>query len=268
MKTKKKISWLLVPCAAVCATSAFAIPVAFDFSGTVRDHQFIDFALGGITSDPTAAGQDFTARMVFETDLFTQRVAADRPNSRTLDISTEVTNPPPWDVTLIIGGNAVNLALYDSNYGLVHLADSRGPLPSCAPAGCASGDNDVLAIAARSEQSGPLGLEASRLLTMVGFEGVVPFGGSPAYIDLDQPFDIASLLTVELPNLALTLSDNTFNCTTPTACSTHLSEQTHFNITSMTRSALSVSVPEPSTLGLFAIGLLGAAGARRRRVAA
>jgi hypothetical protein len=262
MKTKKKISWLLVPFAAICATRAFAIPIAFDFTGTVRDHVFVDFTTGAQVFDPAAVGQDFTARMIIETDLFTHRVAADRPNSRTLDISTEVSNPPPWDATLIIGGNAVNLAIHDSNYGLVHLADSRGPLASCAPRGCISGDNDVLALATRSEQMGPLGIESSRLLTMLGFERLVPFGGSPAYIDLDQPFDVESLLTVELPNLTLTLSDNTFDCTTPDACPTHFSDQTHFNITSMTRTHL--AVPEPGTLGLLAMGLLAAASVRRR----
>jgi hypothetical protein len=86
---------------------------------------------------------------------------------------------------------------------------------------------------------------------------------SPSYIDLDQPFDVASILSYAFPNLSLSYTNATMSCHSAGACTSITHDQTRFNITSFTRTDL--SVPEPGTLGLLAMGLLGAGLARRRR---
>ncbi len=245
---------------AVVASPANSIPIAFDFTGTVRDRALVDLTAGSRTFDPSAVGQSFTARVVFETDLFTERSMPTRPTSRVLDIATPTSATAQWNSSLVIGGQSIELAIHDRNYGLVHLTDSLWPF-TCT-GGCRA-DNDVLAIATRSEHFGPLGLSEGRFFTLVGFEGV-NFSSplSPSYIDLDQPFDVASILTYALPNLSLSYSNSTSICEPAGVCSTRTQDQTRFNITSFTRTAL--SVPEPGTLGLVMAGLL-AAGITRRR---
>src|SRR5688572_4679181 len=56
--------------AAMATTPAQAVPITFDFSGTISSHSFFDPWAWELTEDPTVVGQAFTARMTIETDQF------------------------------------------------------------------------------------------------------------------------------------------------------------------------------------------------------
>jgi hypothetical protein len=257
----KKISWGLAVVAALAAAPALSIPLVFDLAGSVQSRQ--TYASGSWTADDSAVGQAFTAQVIIETDLFTQRTASNNPTWRDLFISTGIPAVSPWDASLTVNGTGIPLATGDLNYAYVDLNDSGGPF-ACGP-GCAGGVNDSLSLVTRSDQSGPLGVTASSLLQLLAYEPLDLTGTTPStYIDLDQPFDVASLVTIPLPNLSLAYGTSVFDCQALNLCFFSSGETTRFNVTSVTRSS-ATSVPEPGPLGLMGAVVLAMTLARRRR---
>ncbi|HLA71577.1 MAG TPA: PEP-CTERM sorting domain-containing protein [Steroidobacteraceae bacterium] len=257
MKHPKSLFRGLAGLAVCCAAPSFAIPLVFDFAGSVQTQAHFDALTGIRTFDDAAVGQVFTAQLVIDTDRFVPGTVTDNFSFRDLFIPTGIGGTSPWMSSLSIGGNAIDVGIYDLNYAYVELQDTKNP---------AVGDS--LLVVARSDLSGPLGVTNSSLLQLVAFETYSAGQALPGYIDLDLPFDMDSLLTVALPNLRLGYGTSSFDCQAVNLCFFAASDSTDFLVTSVTRSVRGATdVPEPGTFGLFAGAMLGMWIFARRRPA-
>jgi len=256
MKHPKGVFLGLAGLAACCAAPTFAVPLVFDFAGSVLTQAHFDAPTGIRTFDDAAVGQAFSAQLEIDTDRFMPGSLTDAFSFRDLLFFTDIGGTSPWTSSLTIGGNAIDVGIHDRNYAYVELQDTKNP-----------GVGDSLLVVARSDLSGPLGVTNSSLMQLVAFETYSAGQTPPGYIDLDLPFDVDSLLTVALPNLRLSYGTSSFDCQASNLCFFAASDTTDFLVTSVTRSVRGATdVPEPGTLGLFAGAMLGMwAFARRRK---
>lgn len=247
--------------AAILATPASAIPIAFDFSGVVQRRSVYDH--GTITDDFSGAGQSFTARVVIDTSLMTLSQLDTFPGGRSHWQSTNFLPAPP-ELSIGINGAPFAVPLYDLNAYSVTAQDGQLP-PGCSVCGV----SDSVSLLWRSQQTPPaVGQQLASTFSFTAYE-VSPNSASPSYINLDTLFDLDSLMTMALPNLVLQFGTTIFDCEGVNLCFANYSETTWFTTTAVTRADLSqVSVPEPGTLGLLAATLLGVGLGRRRRRAA
>lgn len=231
----------------IAAASAHAVPIVFDFTGTV-------------TSGAATIGEAVTGRIVVETDGLAR-------NSRTMTTGTSVTfRDNPTDAVdlvssdLIIGGNVYDVGGYVGDQGYLTAFDTSG-LPSCE--GCASSPDYALVEdwsmsywpLDGSGPTPPPGQYFGRRLALTWWPGPLDF------IDMSngsEPLDLASMLSAFLPTGFY--REETYDCA-DLRCSGTGWSQTNFSIDTLTIQAQ--SVPEPGTLALFGIGLLGGAVARR-----
>ena len=245
--------------AVICAGPASAIPVTFDFSGTVAQVLIADFAAGGApTLDLSTAGQAFSAQFIIDTDLFGPALSTASEFGDRLTFNTEL--PGAVTSSLMINGESIEIAPFSSNRGNAGFLDSYGVVSrGLAP--------DQFNVTANSVDVTPLGPAAARALSFSfvadyqSFENpeaaLTWFDFSPGF-GLDQ---LATLPLLEALRTSLTLGDLLFDCS-GAQCQLASTRQTMFNVTSSSRTV--ASVPEPGALGLLAIGLAGAWFTRRR----
>jgi hypothetical protein len=239
--------------AAMAATPAQAVPITFDFSGTIASHSFFDPVAWELTEDPTVAGQAFTARMTIETDQFGPPILTeDCCDVRTLN-SPLVGQTPAPTLDFTIGGAPFAVPTYDQTYNYYYLVD--GPPPPVSA--------DQIVVGWRSNQSPHVGLLYGTSLDLTSLNAV-----DAGFVDLDQPFDPASLLSYDLSDFTLNLTMATLDCPVLISCQQLLVENYGLAVGSVVRTlgAGEVSVPEPGTLTLLAAGLFGIGLARRRRL--
>lgn len=250
----------------MAAASAQAVPIVFDFTGTVNLTQYYDTVTQVSGTDLSMAGQVVTGRLVVETDGLDPYTETGSSGTR-IGYSDLIMNPIELITSeLYIGGVAHDVGLYSGDSGGVSAFEASG-LPTCV--GC-SRDYDRLTITDSSLEywlrdgvnnpPPPPGEYSSRFLSL----GWSDPNQSPDFIDLSngfEPLDLIQLASVLIPGASYTV--NTADCA-DRRCTVTRSSHTIFNIDSLTVSTS--SVPEPGTLALFAVGLLGGAVVRRSAV--
>jgi hypothetical protein len=247
----------------IAASTAYAVPMVFEFTGTVRDTYYYDWTTQSGGTDTSLAGQVVTGRIVLELDGLER--FQDTTERGTQISFVDLLNNPSEPITseLSIGGIAHDVGAYSGDGGALVAYDSNG-LPSCE--GC-SPERDRLTISDRSMDywlrdgvdapPPPPGEYFARFLTL----GWSDPGLAADFIDLSQgfqPLDLIQWVSTLVPGLFYTTS--VMDCA-DRQCVTTSNSQTNFIISSLNIST--PSVPEPGTLALFAVGLLGGAVARR-----
>jgi hypothetical protein len=232
----------------VAATPAFAVPIQFDISGTTQYYSFQNFVTGetGGHVEP----RSFTMQFVFDTDAFGPGVMQEYDANRVLRFDA-LGNA--YSGSFTIDGVTTPMTL-EQNLVQLQFADSNGTVDT--PEGPVTGLDGVnLQLVGLPQDLG--GSEFTALF----FHS---YGDTfSEYIDLDDPYSPENLFDVDLPGAWMFYVHQTASC--DVTCSQTFGESWGFNVESIVRT--NRSVPEPGTLSLLALGLLGAGFARRRRQA-
>src|SRR5690242_5136235 len=126
MNTQWK-KWFAVV-AVASAAPASAIPVTFDFSGTVANVVDVDFATNLPVYDLSTAGQAFNAQFIIDTDSFGVGTPTASDVGDRLSYSAEL--PGVITASLQVNGEAIDLAPYSRNRANLSFLDSNG-IVSC-----------------------------------------------------------------------------------------------------------------------------------------
>jgi hypothetical protein len=251
----------------IAASSAHAVPIVFDFTGTVS--YTVNILNGQNIEDFSLAGQTVVGRLTFETDGLVARTGTISMGSYSahLDVSG---GPDLITNELSIGGVRYDVDFYPDRYGQVAAFDSSDVEQVPCPGLICSVLPDTVSIMDWSTQylsaaPGSDYFERGLSLMWSGSTTSDPLG----LVDLSVPFDPSMLPSVVAGILPIfgDYEQTTWSCPVDGGdCTNTALTSTLFSIDSLT--IHTPSVPEPGTLALFGIGLLGGAVTRRSAVKA
>lgn len=263
MNTLKKCLSALAISAAL-TTTAQAVPVVLDFTGTVAQRSFWDFATGVQTWDPTSSGAAWSARFVIESDAFGPVISNVSEYGRQAYYSGL---PGAVTASLTIGGMPVDVAQFNTDTSTLRALDSAGVL--IRPDGWAIAP-DQWGVSLRSMEVTSAGTAAASDLRMSIVEDFL-------YADETRGTSMFSLDDVASPLALLMLpfenplwsrdvfySVDNFSC--GQTCVGVGRDLWSLRTSTVTRTVGSTAVPEPGMMALLLAGLAGVFALRRRRV--
>jgi hypothetical protein len=244
----------------MAAVSAHAVPIVFDFTGTVS--YTVDYLNGQSTEDRTLTGQSVVGRITLETDGLVSRTGTHSWGAYSAHLDL-LGGPDLITNELSVGGVRYDVDLYPDRYGQLSALDSSDEEGAPCPGLICSLAPDHINIADRSSQylsAAPNSDYFERSLDLTWSSTADPLG----LVDLSVPFDPTTLMSVLagiLPQYGY-YEQTTWSCGADVdRCLNTAFTTTMFSVDSLTMHT--PSVPEPGTLALFAIGLLGSGVARR-----
>src|SRR5690349_9274211 len=268
MKTPRA-ALITIVLSAAC-TQAYAVPIVFEFTGTITG-RYTQVPSGELFSDDTQNGVAYSASLTIDTELLLAKpVYNDYGYSRVQEYVDPEFMKPAVKGSLQLGDEVIDLRPYSRNAGNVAFGDSLGAQGGCNPL-CLDGVGDSLAINANSRAPEPTFPSEG----VIGSSRVLSFGAYEDW-DISDPtkngnlfsldgLSVEELVSMPLPNAYLSYSDVYWSCG-GSSCIQAPSTTTTLSIDTLTRRV--ASVPEPGTLALFALGLIGVAGVRGRRLRA
>lgn len=250
--------------------AASAIPITVAFSGTVQSTEITVFGSGGgTTQDPSLNGQAFSAWITIDTDGLVRSQGTDGQGITTLQFNDLASEPAEWTTSgLTIAGVSYDVGIYQRDYGQISVIEFPGPICTPTTPTTCYDRPDYVNISDRSAEyavgSAPDGQFQDIRLNFNSRSLTDPNG----VIDLSQAFEATDLLTLPLTTVGANFASVTRECLNGT-CTTAALTNIAFSVSSWSittpDSVSAGNVPEPSTLALLAVGLLGTAATRRAR---
>jgi len=259
---KKQWNRIVAVALIASAAPASAIPVQFDFAGTVTGVIDYDWATGDQVFGQGPLGSSFSARFLFDTDLFGPAVPEEAEFSERLTYAAQL--PGAISANLVIGGVNFDIFAHESDSASLNFNDSLGVFP-CGD-GCQALSPDAWGLTFESQTVTDIGrtsLRTGYFTFAADFIDINRPELSMGWLDFDEGIEVADIATLPFPTTPATLNlvDWTFDCTE--RCVRAGFHMTVLEMTSVTRTV--GSVPEPGPLGLLVVGAAGAMLASRRR---
>lgn len=237
----------------IASVSAHAVPIVFEFTGTAGTTSTFDWQTGQGSSDSALLGQSVVGRITLETDGLTP-FTTNTPGYFNLGYSNGASDPLRLVTReLTIGGVDYSNSAYPSQFGGIVSQDFLWP-----------GGFDRISVQHSFSQcpggsSTVDGQYSSNTLYMEWHDPNDAHGLVDSTLGFD-PSSIVSMLNA-LPIVA-SYTTGIISCVDGT-CRSATQSTTFFEINSSL--VHTPSVPEPGTVALFAVGLLGTGLARRRK---
>ena len=252
--------------------SSHAVPISFEFTGFVNQaYRFNN--TGMATIDTPMIGLAVQGLFLIETEGLV-RATSSNAGAEVLSFSDASDGIDLISSALAIGGVSYEPGGYSYDVGTIQYSDSKGPV-SCGP-GCSSTIPDQFLIRDVSSQVPtandlpfplaqpfpPAGTYYSRQFTFNSSE-LDPLNpqGSGNYIDLTQDLGPLDIANIPLAFIGSSYSEFEFVCTN--VCRQNSWLTMAFTVTGLTRTVQ--SVPEPASVALLGVGLLGVIVGRKRR---
>ena len=235
--------------ASLLTSVASAVPIRFDFTGTVTS----------ATSDSVSLlGQSVSAYMSFETEGLVFSTSSSPVTSLNYVDKPTVPGPSLFSSGVSVGGNALPVQGL-RNEGRVNFFD--GCTPECPPQ-----IGEAFSIWTSSQSLPYTELPNGRYYDVAfTFLALAPYdpmwGTFSNYFDVTPDLDVTSVLTLPIFDTAAFYDATIWDCVEG-ACSSSRSFLA-FDFDTITRS--STPVPEPGTFALFGVALAGMFVMRRRR---
>jgi len=250
--------------------TASAVPITFSFSGTVQSTEITVYGSGGgTTQDPSLNGQAFSAWITIETDGLVRSQGTDGEGNTTLQLNDLASDPAEWTTSgLMIGAVNYDVSMYQRDYGQIAVNEFPGPICTPTTPTICYDRPDYVNISDRSAEYA-VGSAPDGQFQDIRFNfNLMNLANPNGVIDLSQGFEATDLLSLPLTTAGANFASVARECLNGT-CSTAALNNIIFSVSAWSittpDSVSAGNVPEPSTLALLGVGLLGTAATHRAR---